>query len=376
MNKHKLIISRRSHIPVWFRALNILLFAFLALAFCSIFMVMQGLNPFRVYFNMFRSAFGSANGWSKSILAGIPLMICGLGVSIAFRMNLNNIGAEGQFAMGAIASAGFILFGPKIPSSLQIPVMIVLSLLAGAGWALIAALLKAFWNVNETIVTLMLNYIALLFLDYLCYGPWKGAGGLNLPYTANIPETAQMPMLFGGSFSSAFLIAVAVAVFLFWLFRYTTIGYQIDVIKNSTNAARYAGMNVRKNILIVLTVSGALCGLTGAVQVSSVIYRLQPNLPNGAGYTAIIIAYLSKFNPLAIILVSIFFGGLDRGAYAVQIDGVPSQVATMIRGAILIFVIASEFFTQYRIKRTTMAMENQTKQKKQILIKTVAQKEG
>lgn len=341
---------RRDRVSAPRRVGNVILFTILALAFCGIFMAAQGFSPLAVYGKMFKSAFGSYNGWSKSILTAVPLMICGLGVSISFKMNLNNIGAEGQYAMGAICSTGFILFGPQLPAPLQIPVMIILAILGGAIWALIAAFPKAYWGINETIVTLMLNYVALLLLDYLCYGPWKDAGGLNLPYTANIPDTAKLPMLFGGSISAAFILAVVVAVIMFLFFKYTTTGYQVSVIKNGLNAARYAGINVKKNILIVMGISGALAGLTGATQVSSVIYRLQPALPNGAGYTAIVIAYLSKFNPIVVILVSIFFGGLERGAYAVQTSGVPSQVATMIRGAILIFVLAGEYFTEYRMK--------------------------
>lgn len=349
--KSKISFVRRDHTSVGLRVANIILFVILALAFCSIFMVSIGLNPLTVYLKMFKSAFGSYNGWTKSVLQGIPFMICGLGVSIAFKMNLNNIGAEGQYAMGAIAASGFALFGPKLPSVLEILVMIILAIAAGCFWALLAAVPKAFWNVNETIVTLMLNYVALLFMDYLCYGPWKDAGGLNLPYTANIDESARMPLWFNDSISSAFILAVVMAVIMFLFFKYTTTGYQVSVIKNSLNAARYAGINVKKNILIVMGISGALAGLTGAAQVSSVTYRLQPNLPSGAGYTAIIIAYLSKFNPLVVILVSVFFGGLEKGAFGVQSMGVPSQVATMIRGAILIFVIASDFFTDYRIRR-------------------------
>ena len=351
MNKSKIIVTRRDRASVGLRIFYILLFMILALAFCSIFMLAQGFNPITVYFKMFKSAFGSANGWGKSIQTGVPLMICGLGVSIAFKMNMNNIGAEGQFAMGAITSCGFILFGPQLPGPLQIPVMMLLAIVTGMVWSLLAAIPKALWGVNEIIITLMLNYVALYLLDYLCYGPWKDAGGLNLPYTANIPETARMPMLGDSSVSSAFIMVVIVAVIMYLFFKLTTTGYQVSVIKNSLNAARYAGINVKKNILIVMGISGALAGLTGAVQVSSVIYRLQPSLPNGAGYTAIIIAYLSKFNPIIVILVSIFFGGLEKGAYAVQAQGVPSQVATMIRGAILIFVLASEFFTEFKLRR-------------------------
>ncbi len=351
MGKTRLAVVRRDHTPAAMLILNPVIFVILALAFCGIFMIAQGFSPIAVYAKMFKTAFGSAKGWSKSILTGVPLMLCGLGVSVAFKMNLNNIGAEGQYAMGALTSTGFILFGPKIPVGLQIPVMFLIALVTGAIWALLAAIPKAFWGVNETIVTLMLNYIALLALDYVCFGPWKDSSGLNLPYSETIPETAKLPMMFGGKLSTGFVIAVIVAIIMYLFFRYTTTGYQINVVKNSLTAARYAGINVKKNILIVLAISGALAGLTGAVKITETMFRLQPELPAGAGFTAIVIAYMSKFNPLIVILVGIFFGGLEKGSYAVQTEGLPVQLSTMIQGAILVFVLAGEFFNYYKIKR-------------------------
>lgn len=349
--KKKIIMAKRDNLPRWMQVANPVIFIVLALAFCGIFIALQGFDVIAVYGKMFSSAFGSVKGFSESVVTGIPLMLCGLGVSVAFKMNLNNIGAEGQYAIGALASTGFILFGPKIPSVMQIPAMIIIAMAAGAVWAMFAAIPKAYWDVNETIVTLMLNYIALLLLDYVCYGPWKSAGGLNLPYTDVIPETAFLPTVFGTKITAGFVIAIVVAVAMYLFFRYSTTGYQVSIIKNSLNAARYAGINVKRNILVVLGISGALSGLTGAVQVCGSLHRLQPELPNGAGFTAIVIAYLSKFNPLVVILVAVFFGGLEKGSYSVQTQGVPSQIATMIQGSILVFVLAGEIFNRYHIKR-------------------------
>lgn len=351
MGKKRLVMVKRDKTPVWLVIINTAVFVILALAFCGIFMVAQGFNPIIVYAQMFASAFGSGSGFSDSIVTAIPLMLCGLGVSVAFKMNLNNIGAEGQYAMGALTATGFILFGPDLPAVLQIPIMILIATVTGAIWSLIAAIPRAKWNVNETITTLMLNYVALLLLDYVCYGPWKAAGGLNLPYSAKIPKTAYMAEIGSTGINIGFIIAIVVAIFMFWFFKYTTTGYQISVIKHSVTAAKYAGINVKKNIIIVMLISGALAGMTGAVQVCGVLHRLQPSLPNGAGFTAIVIAYLSKFNPIVVILVSIFFGGLSKGSYTVQTLGVPSQVATMLQGSILIFVLAGEILNRYKFKR-------------------------
>jgi len=351
MGKKHLVMVRRDKTPVRLIVINTAIFVVLALAFCGIFMLAQGFNPVSIYAQMFAAAFGSFSGFTESIVTAIPLMLCGLGVSVAFKMNLNNIGAEGQYAMGALTATGFMLFGPSVPGPLQIPVMIIIATLTGAVWSLLAAIPRAFWNVSETIVTLMLNYVALLLLDYLCYGPWKAAGGLNLPYSAKIPKTAYLPTIFGSEINVGFIIAIVVAIFMYWFFKYTTTGYQISVIKHSITAAKYAGINVKKNIIIVMLISGALAGMTGAVQVCGVLHRLQPKLPNNAGFTAIVIAYLSKFNPIVVILVSIFFGGLSLGSYTVQTLGVPSQVAIMIQGSILIFVLAGEIFNRFKFKR-------------------------
>ena len=349
MNKLRFRIVKRMNPPQAIRIAEPFVFIILALAFCGIFISAIGFEPITVYFQMFKAAFFTEKGLTQTIVYSIPLMLCGLGVSIAFRMNLNNLGAEGQFAIGAIAVGGFALFGPAMPLVLKMLIGMVLGITAGAAWAFLSALPKALWNVNETIVSLMMNYVALLFLDYLCYGPWMNKEGLNLPYTATISDGLHLPNIFGTDINLGIVIALIIAAFFFWFFRRTTAGYQISVIKNSLSAAKYAGINIKKNILLVMCISGALAGMAGVVKVLGVTYRLQPALPAGAGFTAIVIAYLSKFNPFLVLLVSFLFGGLSTGSYTVQIFGVPSQIATMIQGSILLFVLMGEFFVHNKI---------------------------
>lgn len=342
-------IEKRIRPPLALRAANPVLFILLAMAFCAIFIAASGFNPVTVYMKMIKTAFFTTKGLTQTILYSIPLMLCGLGVSISFRMNLNNLGAEGQFAIGAIASGGFALYGPAMPDPIKLILVIVVGVAAGGLWSLIASIPKALWGVNETIITLMMNYIGLLFLDYLCRGPWQNNEGLNLPYSASISQGLYLPDLFGTGINSSIIIAVIIAVVFYWFFKKTTSGYQISVIKNSLPAARYAGINIKKNILLVMGISGALAGMAGVVKVIGITHRLQPALPGGAGFTGIVIAYLSKFNPLLVIIVSFFFGGLNTGSYSVQISGVPSQIATMIQGTILVFVLAGEFFVRNKI---------------------------
>lgn len=341
-------IEKRQTVPLRNKILNPILFVLLGLIFSSILILAVGFNPITVYSKMVSYSFLNLRGINGSIKAGLPLMLCALSVSVAFKMNLSNIGAEGQYAMGAIFGAGFALFGPPLPTSVMLIVMFLLCAIGGGLWAMIAAALKAYWNVNETIVTLMLNYVALLFLDYLSYGPWM-AKRQTSPISDTIPKGMYLPNIGNTGINSGIIVAISIAVFLAILFKYTTTGYQIDVIKNSPKSAEYAGINVKNNILITLGLSGAIAGLAGFVQITGVVHRVQAQLPGGSGYTGIVIAYLSQFNPLVVIIVSILFGGLENSCAAVQIMGVPSQIATMLQGSIMIFVIAGEFFNHYKL---------------------------
>jgi ABC-type uncharacterized transport system, permease component len=341
-------IEKKQNVPLRNKILNPIVFVLIGLAFSSILIIAIGFNPIAVYSKMLSYSFLNMRGISGSIKAGLPLMLCGLSVSIAFKMNLNNIGAEGQYAVGALLGGGFVLFGPPLPIPVQVLVMFALCALGGALWALIAAVLKAYWNVNETIVTLMLNYVALLFMDYLCYGPWM-AQKQTSAITKPIPKEMFLQNIGNTKISTGIFIAIAIAILLYLFFKHTTAGYQIGVIRNSVKSAQYAGINVKRYILIVLGLSGAIAGLAGFVQITGVVHRLQAQLPGGSGYTGIVIAYLSQFNPIVVIIVSILLGGLENSCAAVQIMGVPSQIATMLQGSIMIFVIAGEFFNHYKV---------------------------
>lgn len=343
----KIVVQKQDHVSPVSRVVNVVICILLAMVFCGIFILLQGHNPIEAYARMFRSAFGSRLGITNSIVRAIPLMFCSLGVAVAFKMGINNIGAEGQFAMGAFAATGVALYMPFIPDSMRIPAMFIAAFLGGAVWGLIAILPKALWGVNDTIVTLMMNYVALLFIDYLCYGPWM-AKGQALAVSETIPQSAQLKKYFDSNINIGVLIAIVIAVLIFLFFRYTAAGYQIRVISQSTASAHYAGFNVVGKILLVMLVSGGIAGLAGFSEVSGQVYKLQTDIANNAGFTGIVIAYLSKFNPFVILLVSLFFGGLTIGGFSIQVMGVSSQLVTMLQGAILIFVLGGEILTRYR----------------------------
>lgn len=344
----KIKIQKQDNVTPVKKIINVIVCILLAMVFCAFFILGYGQNPFLVYQKMIVTAFGSVRGLSNSIVYAIPLMLCGLGVSVAFKMGLNNIGAEGQYTMGAFASAGIALYCGFIPEKITIPMMILAAFAAGAVWGVISIIPKAFWGVNETIVTLMMNYIAILFVDYLCYGPWIDKE-INLPVSKTIPEHAKLKSYFGTNINAGVLIAVVCAILIYLFFKYTAAGYQIKVISRNILAARYAGIGVVGKILLVMLVSGGISGLAGFAQVSGQVYKLQTGIANNAGFTGIVIAYLSKFNPYVVLLVSVFFGGLTIGGYSVQTKGIPSQVVTMLQGAILIFVLGGELISRYKI---------------------------
>lgn len=325
-------------------------FVFLALVFCGVIIGAVGFNPFEVYGKMLTKVFFSGRGIQKMIQACLPLLFCALGVALTFKMNLNNIGAEGQYAMGVIGGGAFVLFGPKIEGPLGILITALCCFIGGALWALIPAVTKAYWDVNESITTLLLNYIALMILSYLCLGPWKKPGQ-NVGQTERIPEGLELPEIGNTGINVGLILGILVAVLIYLAYRCTTDGYQLSVIRSSKNAARYAGINIKRNIILVMLLSGGLAGLGGFVQYSAVTHRIMEGMPNNAGYTAIVIAYLSRLNPLVVIIVSILFAGLQNSSATVQVLGVPTQIATMIQGTIMLFVIASEFFQRYKIVR-------------------------
>ena len=322
-----------------------------ALVFCAVFLAITDRSPFAVYSAMFEGALGSEYGVSETIVKAIPLILCGLGISVAFRMQIWNIGAEGQFYMGAFAATWVPLTFPNLPMTIMLPMMMAAGIVVGALWGILAAWLRNRFAVSELISTLMLNYIAILWVSYLVYGPWRDPKGLNFPLTAPFPEAAILPSFGDSRVHAGLVLALLAAVLLQFVFRKSRWGYEIRVIGASPTAARYAGLDIKKNALAVMLISGALCGLAGMVEVSGIAGKLQAGLSPGYGYTAIIVAWLARLHPAAIVLVAFIFAVIQVGGFMVQTLGVPASVATMIQGAILFFVIGADIITQYRIYR-------------------------
>lgn len=343
--------------PRWFPAAVSLGAIIVALIFGGIVIAMAGGDPFRSYAHIARASFGNIGVISDTLVKATPILMTALACSIAFRMKLWNIGAEGQFIMGAFG-AGAVVLAPLLPADTSpwifIPVMVMAGMLMGALWGLIPGYLKAKFNVNEIISTLMLNYISIAWINYWIFGVWSEGGfqmSPKFPKTAWLPRlldyAERIPALRGLTTHAGLLIGIG-AAFVLWLLVYRSRwGYEIRLIGDNPNAARYAGINISRNTILVMIVSGALAGLGGMSEITGVIHRLQTSpVAAGYGFTGIIVAWLSKLHPGVIIVVSVLFGALILAGREIQPSGVPK----MIQGIILVCLIASDFLLRYRIR--------------------------
>ncbi|MGE5380950.1 MAG: ABC transporter permease [Methylocystaceae bacterium] len=327
-----------------------LLAVIMAFALGAVFLLAYGYDPISVYTSMLQGAFGSFYGFSETLVKAIPIAICSLAVAIAFRMQLWNIGAEGQLYMGAFAASWVALNMHDLPAAIIIILMFLVAAAAGGVWGAIPGSLKAYLGANETITTLMLNYVAILWVDFLVYGPWKDPKGYNFPLTPVFPKDAWLPILFGNRVHIGLILVLVLAMVLYLLIEKTAWGYRIRVIGHSQLAARYGGMNVKRTIIMAMFISGAIAGVAGMVEASGITHRLQHTMSPGYGYTAIIIAWLSGLNALAILPVSFLFGALLVGGYSVQSSGIPFAIVSMLQGALLFFLVGGEVFSRYRIR--------------------------
>ena len=310
-----------------------------------------GVNPLAVYAELLGDPFGSVFGLAETIVKATPLILTGLAVLLPARMRLWNIGAEGQLQFGAIGATYAALFTPLGHSPAAVPAVLAVGMGAGALWALFPAALRACLNVNETITTLLLNYIALLFVDYLIYGPWKDPASRGFPLSATFPPAARLPVLIPGTrVHLGFLLALlAVACVAIVLYR-TRWGFEIRVIGDNPRVARYAGMNLVGSILLVMALAGALAGLAGAGEASAIAGRLQRGLSPGYGYTAILVAWLARLDPLVMVLVAFLLGGLFLGGDALQISlGLPLAAVNMLQGLIFFFVLGGDILNGYQL---------------------------
>jgi len=312
-----------------------------------------GKNPLNALHEFFVAPINSSYGIGELLLKATPLMLCALGLALGFKSNVWNIGAEGQFTLGAIAGGGVALFWGPALGKLVLPVMLLAGILGGMGWAAIPALLRTRFNTSEILVSLMLVYIAQLYLAYLLHGSWRDPEGFNFPQSKGFDENATLPLLFeGGRATIAFVFALVLAA-ASWLFSSKTFaGYRMLVSGLAPAAAAYAGFNEKRNIWLALLVSGATAGLGGICEVAGPIGRLQPSISPGYGFAAIIVAFVGRLHPLGIVLASLLMALLYLGGESVQLSlQLPSAITGLFQGILLFYLLAADLFVGFRVRR-------------------------
>jgi len=343
--------------PAWYPAAVSIGAIIIALILGGIVIASVGGNPFLSYAHIARASFGDFGVLSDTIVKATPILLAALACSIAFRMKLWNIGAEGQFIMGAFGASAIVL-APVLPAEtsrwLFIPVMAMAGMAAGAVWGFIPGYLKAKFNVNEIISTLMMNYIAIAWINFWIFAVWTEGGfqmSPKFPETAWLPRlseyAATIPFFRGLTTHAGLLLGIMAAIVLWFIVFRSRWGYEIRLIGDNPHAAKYAGISITRNTIYVMMLSGALAGLGGMSEVAGVVHRLQTSpLAAGYGFTGIIVAWLAKLNPIVIILVSVLFGALILAGREIQPSGIPK----MIQGIILVCLIASDFLLRYRVR--------------------------
>ena len=342
--------------PGWYPAAVSVGAIILALILGGIVILIAGGNPWASYVHIARASFGDIGVLSDTIVKATPILLTALACSIAFRMKLWNIGAEGQFIMGAWGASAVALvplLPPETSRWLFIPVMALAGMAAGAAWGFIPGYLKAKFNVNEIISTLMLNYVAISWVNFWVFAVWTEGGfqmSTKFPETAWLPRLTDygkvVPLFRGLTTHGGLVLGILAAIALWYIVYRSRWDYEIRLIGDNARAAQYAGISITRNIVYVMMLSGALAGLGGMSEVAGVVHRLQTSpIAAGYGFTGIIVAWLAKLNPIVIILVSILFGALILAGREIQPSGVPK----MIQGIILVCLIASDFLLRYRV---------------------------
>ena len=301
-------------------------------------MYLQGASPLTAYTSLLKSAFGSVSGIGKTLGKATPLVLSGLAVTIGLRAGLFNIGAQGQLISGALASAwaGYAIHG--LPMAIHLPLALLIGAFFGSLTGFIAGALKAYRGVHEVISTIMLNSIVISLVDYLASGPFK-EHGQPLTRTAPVLKSALVPKVFG--LPLGFFLALVLSYAVWWIFRRTTSGFRLETVGRNKNAAWYAGISVKRSILIAMAVGGAVAGLGGAVETLGITGRFEPAFNAGLGFDGITIALLGRANPLGIIPGAILIGGMRAGAASMQFDaGVAPEIVDLLMALILFFVSA------------------------------------
>ncbi len=321
----------------------------LAMAVASLLIVAIGIDPLRAYGSMIQGAFGSSYRRSEMLVRMTPLLLTGLGVAIAFKTGMFNMGGEGQIAIGTIACIIVMLYVPA--GALVIPLAFLAAFVAGGLYGAIPGFLKAKLGVSEAIVTIMMNFVGTLLVSRLLNSVLKDPNGY-LPQTALTPKEAYLPTLVPNTrLHVGFLLALAIAFTAYILLFYTPTGYKMRATGSNIHTARYGGFPTQKLMVLAMFLSGGLCGLAGAIEIGGLHHRLLEGVSSNYGWDAIAVALIGKQNPLGILVSSLLFAALKVGGIAMQsMQGVPNNLVGVLQGLVILFTLGSDFFCRYRIR--------------------------
>lgn len=345
------IVKRQEPLAIGGSCLVLFIALLLSFALSGLLLAIGGTPPLAGLKALFLGGFGSRFVLEDAVVKGIPIFLCSLGVAVAFRLKIWNIGAEGQFAFGAIGATWMALSFPQLPKYQLLPLMAMMAMALGGFWGAIPALLRQYLRTNEIIVSLMLNYIAILILDYLVYGVWKDPGSFGFPMTPTFTDNAIIGKIGDSSINWGIAHCLFLGLVVWGFFRFTRTGFELKAAGDNVRAARYAGMPYNFLVITVMTISGGLAGWAGFIEASATVNRLQPSIMVGYGYTAIVVAWLARLNPLLIGVAAFLLAGFRVGVENLQLDfRVPAAFGGIIEGLLLLTVLSSGFFTTYRFQ--------------------------
>lgn len=315
----------------------------------ALLILLAGANPIEAYGVLLQGAFGGRRQIEETLLKATPLLLMGLGLTAAFRARVWNIGGEGQYFMGALAGGALALtFGNQWPRPALITGMLLAGALGGALWAAVAGWLKVKRGINEIISTLMLNYIAILFMEYMARGPLQEPGGY-LPESAQLVAAARMPVIFGDRIHIGTVIALIMVPVVYLLLWSTPLGFRLRAVGSRASVARYAGIKVERLILFALMFSGALGGLAGIIEVSTLHTRLKGGITGGYGFTGILVALLGRMHPVGVLVASVFFAALTIGAQSMHVVyQLPVTLAGAVQAVVVLCVLAADALAHRR----------------------------
>ena len=331
----------------------------LGLLIGALLMAIMRVDVLTAYRSLVSGAFGNSDNLVATLLKTAPLLLAGLGVLVAFRAGIYNIGNQGQFLAGALCSTWVALHVGTVSGALGVPLMVVSGLAGGALWALVPALLRAVWGINEIITTLMFNYVAVYLIDYLVTGPMQSAS-LGVPETDFLPSGMQLPIIAPGTqLHAGFLLAIIAMLLIYVLIFHTSIGYEIRAVGHNPRAAQYGGVSLRRTIVGVMLLSGALSGLAGMGEITGVHHQLLDGVDGGFEYTPIVVALLGVLNPFGVAVAALGFAALSVGADNMQtVVGLPSSFISIIQALIVLFILAGEYLGRLTIERRGPASES------------------